>query len=49
MAGGRPKNDWRVSRERKLARLYMLSHLGWDEIREVLREEGFNPRQALSN
>jgi hypothetical protein len=49
MAGGRPRNDWQAARERKLARLYVLSHLTWDDIKEVMREDGFNPRQALQN
>lgn len=49
MPGGRPKNDWKPSRERKLARLYILSNLNLDEIQKVLRTNGFNPRQELTN
>jgi hypothetical protein len=47
MPGGRPRNDWRPTRERKLVRLYILSSLNLDEIQKALREEGFDPRQGL--
>jgi hypothetical protein len=41
--GGRPKNAWDPSRRRKLIRLYTLTQLSKDEIKEVLRSDDFNP------
>jgi hypothetical protein len=47
-AGGRPPNAWNSSRKRKLIRLYFYTTLEKKEIREVLRDEGFYPRQVLN-
>jgi hypothetical protein len=47
-AGGRPPNAWNSSRNRKLIRLYFYTTLKKKEIREVLRDEGFYPRQVLN-
>lgn len=45
MPGGRPKTDWKPSRTRRLARLYILSNLNLNEIQILLKENGFDPRQ----
>ncbi|KAK0100667.1 hypothetical protein ONS95_007119 [Cadophora gregata] len=41
--GGRPKNAWTSSRKRKLVRLYSLTTLDKDEIRQVLKDHDFDP------
>ncbi|KAH8779004.1 hypothetical protein BGZ57DRAFT_341850 [Hyaloscypha finlandica] len=41
--GGRPRNAWNASRQRKLVRLYTLSLLTKEEIQKVLEAPDFNP------
>jgi hypothetical protein len=45
MPGGRPRNNWTATKERKLARLYCLTNLEINEIQVVLKADGFGPRQ----
>jgi len=42
--GGRPRNAWTPSRQRKLVRLYTLTLLTKEEIKKVLEAPQFNPR-----
>ena len=47
--GGRPRNAWNPSRQRKLVRLYTLTLLTKEEIQKVLEAPDFNPRSIHLN
>ncbi|KAH6674804.1 hypothetical protein B0J14DRAFT_22315 [Halenospora varia] len=42
-AGGRPSIPWNAQRKRKLVRLYMMTDLKLEEIRQILVEDNFAP------
>jgi hypothetical protein len=41
--GGRPRTQWTPSRRRRAVRLYLMTTLRVEDIREVLSEDGFKP------